>query len=258
VGVGRELQRAPQRQFVLGECGIAVVHQAQQQRMRRMVRLQVHHARLVGAPGPARDLHDQLRDPLGGAEIRAEQRLVDADHRHDREVRQVVTLGQHLRPHQDAGLVLGDAVEQRAQGLLAARRVAVDPQHRHVGKPFLQSGLDPLRARAERDQLGAATFGARCRRRALRAAVVAAQLVARAVERERAVAAPAARGPAAVVADQQRGVTAPVAEHQRLLAARHRGRDRIDQRRAEPVLDAQPARVEDLDGRRARIARARR
>ena len=46
------------------------------------------------------DLDQQLREFFARAEIRGKQAFVDADHRDEREVRQVVSLRQHLRAHQ--------------------------------------------------------------------------------------------------------------------------------------------------------------
>ena len=59
--------------------------------------LQHDAARIVAATRAAGDLRDELKRPLGGAKVRQRQRRVAGDHAHQRDVRIIQTLGDHLR-----------------------------------------------------------------------------------------------------------------------------------------------------------------
>ena len=72
--------------------------------MSRKLRLNQHLARPGAATRPASDLDNSLRQPLGRAEIGAEKPLVGIEHYNQGDVREVVALGDHLGPHQNAGL----------------------------------------------------------------------------------------------------------------------------------------------------------
>ena len=147
-----------------------------------------------------------------------EQAFVDADHRDQGQVRQVVALGQHLRADQDAGRVAEFAPAaipaHRGAGCCRDRRAA--PARREDARPAV-----PRAARCRRP--AAAAPGRRnpgtpaapawrapqwwhCRRRPPACTVIGG------------VAALALRAPAAVVAQQHRRVAAAVLEHQHLAA----------------------------------------
>ena len=99
------------------------------------------------AAGAARELGDQRERPLLGAEVREAQRRVGVDDDAERHVREVVPLGDHLRADEQPGGRGGEAGQQRGHGVLGARGVGVEPEHRHVER-FGELGLQPLRARA--------------------------------------------------------------------------------------------------------------
>ena len=54
------------------------------------------------AASAAGHLHDRLCESLGGAKVGAEQTLIGIQHHHQRQAREMMALGHHLRAHQDA------------------------------------------------------------------------------------------------------------------------------------------------------------
>ena len=64
-----------------------------------------------------------------------------------------MTLGEHLRAHEDARLALLDRGEQLVHRVLARGAVAVDPQHRVVREQNAQALLGALGTRADRSQV---------------------------------------------------------------------------------------------------------
>ena len=69
--------------------------------MIRVLGLQQNFAWLVGTPGAAGDLEYGLRESFAGAQIRAKQALVGVHNSDQRDIREVMALGQHLRSDQD-------------------------------------------------------------------------------------------------------------------------------------------------------------
>ena len=192
------------------------------------------------AAGAARHLEQQRGEPLGRAEIGAVERVVGAEHADQREAREIVALGEHLRADEDVDLAGVNALAHRGERALALRAVAVDAHDARCRKSRRERVLEPLRAVPERQQVDVAALRARARQALRVAAVVAAQLAVIAMDDEPRAAARAARLPAARRAQQRRRVAAAVDEHQRLLAAREPRLDRREQRRAR-CLRSSPA-----------------
>ena len=220
----REAGRLAQREFALGEGGVAAVEQDLQQRMLGMMRLQQHLAGRSARPArpatctsscasfsPARKSAENRPSsmPTTTTSVRS---------------RQVVALGQHLRADQDAGLrrrVRRSASQARRDGRCCRGRCAARGMSGNAPRSAssMRSVPMPCGCRPRLAQSGQASgaarvrrSGGRCRRRPSR------------VHGHRrdcpACAARALRAPAAVVAEQHRRVAAAVAEHQHLLAAR--------------------------------------
>ena len=82
--IWRPLRGLPLTHCRGGEALVATRQQALQQRMIRIFRLDQHFAALVLAPGAAGDLHDGLREALGGTKIGAEETLIGIEHHHQR------------------------------------------------------------------------------------------------------------------------------------------------------------------------------
>ena len=97
---------------------VAFGDQAREQRVLGKGGLNQHFPGARGAPGAARDLGDGLGQPLGGAKIAGEQPLIGIQDHHQAHVREVMSLGEHLRADQNARL----AADARARAPPAWRR----------------------------------------------------------------------------------------------------------------------------------------
>jgi hypothetical protein len=102
----------------------------------RIVRLHHDAPRQFAPAGPARDLRHELKDALGGAEVRHRERVVAAHHAHQRDAVNVVALGDHLRAHQQVDLARVQPRQQPFQVAAAAHRVAVHAADARAGKDF--------------------------------------------------------------------------------------------------------------------------
>src|ERR1700687_6321199 len=98
--------------------------------MLRILCLNQHLTTVALAPGTARNLHDRLRESLGGAEVGAEQALVGVEHDHERDAWKMVTLGHHLRADQDACFTRQDASYDGVELRRSRRAVAIEPDQR--------------------------------------------------------------------------------------------------------------------------------
>ena len=114
----------------------------------------------VGAAGAAGDLGEQLRHPLGGAEVGTEQATVGIGNHHQGQRRPVMALGQQLRADQDCGLAAVDAGHGSVELGAGTDAVAIDAQHRQLREMRLQLGVDALGADAAGEQLGVLALGA--------------------------------------------------------------------------------------------------
>ena len=99
-------QRAAARSLQGSGCEafVAAGEQALQQRVLGILGLDQHFATTVFAAGTSGDLHDGLREALGGTKIGAEQSLVGIEYHYQRQARKMMTLGHDLRAHEDARL----------------------------------------------------------------------------------------------------------------------------------------------------------
>ncbi len=203
--------------------------------MRGKVGLHDDLAWQTGASRAAGDLHQQRREALRGAEVRAVQRVVGAQHAHQRQPRKVVALREHLRADEDVELVRGHPLAHVGERVPRPRAVAVDACDARPGKRGRQRALEPLRAEAERHQVDVAALGTRTRHALRMSAVMAAQERRVAMRGEARAAARARRFPPARGADQRRREAAAIHEDQRLLAAREAFRDGRAHRLADAV-----------------------
>ena len=80
------------------------------------------------------DLREALCQAFGAAKIGAEETLIGIDYRHQREVREVMTLGQHLRADKNLSAAFGGACKGPAHGALQSHAVAVDSRQFVIGK----------------------------------------------------------------------------------------------------------------------------
>ena len=131
---------------------VGVMARRQRDRARAgRVRLHEHAPGPVRAapPGTAGELRDERERALLGAKVREAQRLVGVDHDAERDVREVMPLGDHLRADQHARRRRVKACEHR-RARVAAGGVGVEAQHRKAN-PAQRAGelvLEPLGAGA--------------------------------------------------------------------------------------------------------------
>lgn len=129
----RERRHAAQLSFLKQRPGallVALGHQAIEPRMLSVPGLDDDLSCFVCAAGPASDLHDCLDHLFLAPKVGAEQANVGIQNSHQRDIREMVTLGEHLCAQQDTGLPLIDFVRQLREGLTTPRRVAVNSEHR--------------------------------------------------------------------------------------------------------------------------------
>ena len=221
------------------ECGaqalaasrIAMFQQTAQHGVLRFVSLQNHFAGFFGTARTARHLRDQLAHAFQRAKIGAIERRIDIQDADQRQPGEVVALGQHLRADHDVNRAAADVAEQTLQFAAFAHAVGIKALDAMLGEGRAQPILHPFGSLAGRHQRFGATGPALRRHRLLRAAVMADQPAARAVQREPRVAVFARRLPAAVMTQQHRSVAAAVDENKRLPAGRKMLADGLEQRR---------------------------
>ncbi len=112
-----------------------------------------HASRSLPASGAARDLGQELERALGGAEIGQAERLVGRHDADERDAREIVTLGDHLRADEDVDLAALEAREDPLVLAAAAHGVAVHALDARRGRELAQHLLDLLGALPDRVQL---------------------------------------------------------------------------------------------------------
>ena len=189
--------------------------------------------RPVAAPGAARDLRQELEGTLRGAEVRQGQPDVGGDHAHEGHVREVMALGDHLRPDEDVDVAAGEAVEEGRGGAAAADRVTIETRDRHARVALDHLLLDALGPESDRLEVGSGAVAARPWTADAVVAVVAAHSPCRAVQGERHAAVRALQGPPALPAEERRREPAAIQQQQRLLPAGERLGEGVPQSPAE-------------------------
>ena len=96
-------------------------------------RLHDRLARLLAAAGAAGHLREQLKRPLGRAEVGHAEADVGRDDADQRHARKVVALGNHLRADQDVDLAVAEARQQRFERAPSADRVAIEARDARRG-----------------------------------------------------------------------------------------------------------------------------
>ena len=189
------------------------------ERMLGELRLDQHFARQFGAAGAAGDLHQLGKQALGCAAVGGEQRGIGTERTDQRQLGEVVPLGQHLRADEDVGLAGVNLLDEDFPLFPALGGIAVDAQDARLRKTFGKNGFDALRAAPERLDVLIAAGRASARHAALEAAVMTTQAPVGEMQNEIGSAARAMRNPAARGAGQHRRIAAPVEEDEALFAA---------------------------------------
>jgi len=108
----RQLRGGALIEQLVGEPAVVVRRQCLVDRMIGKVGLHDDSAREIGASGATRDLHQQRDKPFGCTKVGAVERIVGAEHADERKPGEVVSLGEHLRAHENidfAGMNAGYA-----------------------------------------------------------------------------------------------------------------------------------------------------
>ena len=218
---GRIFQLFAEFDFLFVKAGEIVAARVLDGRMKRRERLHEHLALDVAAPGAAGDLREQLEGALARAEIRLMQRKIGVNDADERDVREMQPFGNHLRADEDVGLARAKIAEHFSVIILALHRVGVHAPDARVREKFHEGFLDFLRAHT--GVADGRVFAFRIRARGghgvHESANVAAELLFRAMIREREAAIRALRDVTAFRALQRRRIAAPVQKQNRLLAA---------------------------------------
>ena len=127
------------------------------------------------AAGAAGGLHQKREQALGGAEVGAVQRTVGVHRGHQRDLAEVVPLGEDLRAHQHVDVAVVGLREAPGQLACAAYAVGIEPGNARTWQQGCQLLLELLGAAAERRDVEVAALRAGTRHAFGEAAVVAAQ-----------------------------------------------------------------------------------
>ena len=179
-------------------------------------------------------LRDELERALLGAEVRHAETRVGVDHGRERDVREVVSLGDHLRPDEHRALGGGEPPQRRRRlaGLLG--RVGVEPKALELGNVRLQLSLQPLRPGADPRELDRAAGGADVGRLCREPAVVAVERLV-AMQHERDVAIRATPRLAARAAVQRGREAAAIEQEDRFASALGELAELREQRRGQRI-----------------------
>ncbi len=112
-------QRVPK--FVLGKCGL--------------------NENLTGAAftsGSSSDLNDRLGHALSAAKIGAEQALIGINNSHQRQIRKVMSLGEHLCANQDVGAARSRVLKRCMHRTFSLCAVAVNSTDLSGGKSLVE------------------------------------------------------------------------------------------------------------------------
>ena len=175
----------------------------------------------TAASGAARHLREQLKGALRGAEIGHAEADIGGHHAHQRHVRNIVALGDHLRAHQHVVIALAEVVEDGLVLPLAGHRVAIEARDARGREGAVQLLFHALAADAQKVNMLALALRALAGHLLGIAAVVAEQAPVALVISQGQRAVDALHALAAGAAGHEAGEAAPVEQHDGLLAALH-------------------------------------
>src|SRR5262245_9925806 len=204
----------------------------------------------------ARDLGQQLKSPLGGAEIRHAEPGVYGDHADQSHVVEVVPLGDHLRADHQVDVAGGEFVDQLFKAPPPPRGVAVQARDAEFGVHLFQQHFDLFGPLADILDVRPFALLSGPRDRLSVAAVMEDQsrVEYRIVQHYNAIR--TGRSIAAAPAEHEGRIASAVEQHQRLLAAlvifREAGERLVREYPLLAVFLENPAHVDGMDfGQRA-------
>src|SRR5690349_14866142 len=115
----------------------------------RMIGLNEYSAGAIATSGAAGNLSNQLKSSFCGTKIRQRQPGVDRDYAHERDVREIVTLREHLRADQQIQLAFFKVKQGLFEFAPAGLRVAIDAADPQIRKALVQQFFDLFRAFAD-------------------------------------------------------------------------------------------------------------
>src|SRR6266436_5270763 len=124
------------------------------------VGLQYDFAGRLAASGASRYLRQQLEGSLSRTKIGQTQRDIRAHHTHERDAVHVVSLGNHLRAHQQIKLALVERVEHALEILIPAHRIAIEPPDPCRREHAVQQLFELLRTGSEKIHVLTSTLSA--------------------------------------------------------------------------------------------------
>ena len=93
-------------------------------------------------------MRHQLKRPLRRAEIGQVQRRIGIDYPHQRHVRKIQSLGDHLCAQQNLHLPLAKRRQCPIVAAMRLHRIGIHPQHARLRKPRPHLRFQPLRAQS--------------------------------------------------------------------------------------------------------------
>ena len=226
----RRVQRvASLIKIVVGKDRTVMFSDGANDRILRQVGLDDHLAGAIAATGTARHLFQQVVGALPCAKVRQLEGKVGIDHAHERDLRKIETLCDHLGAQQHGTIGRIELLEQLFVRILAARGIGIHANNDDtLGKHLVQCVLDLLSAQTHFSQVATAAFRATARGRGIRlhapirTACVTLQRVRALMIRKRGGAVVAGGDAAALAAHQERRkATAVVQQHGFFAALDH-------------------------------------
>ena len=132
VGMSADARRPP---LAVDESRISRLDQRAQVGVLGVERLNPDLPRAVAPTRAPGNLDDELSGAFRRAEIRRKETAIRIENRHQRDVRKVMALGEHLRSDEYGRIPFGDGGEVRLETPRAPDRVAVDTIQGYVGMP---------------------------------------------------------------------------------------------------------------------------
>ena len=149
VGVRRGEGRFADGKLGFRELGCIVGAHMHQGVMLGLIGLDDHPPRRRPTTGTAGHLGQQVKGALGGTKIGEVERHVRQHRSHQRDVGEVVALGQNLRADDQVVTTLADALQHAFQCPFPAQRIAIHAQDTGLGKKPAHLLLDPLGAESD-------------------------------------------------------------------------------------------------------------
>ncbi len=144
MGRRRILHQLPIGNLLLIEARIILSGRMYDAVMLRLIGLDHHFARLLPPSGPSGSLGEQLKSPLPGPVIVLVQRQIRRQNTYQCHIGKIMSLHDHLRPHQDIRLFIRKGRQDLLIALLRPGRIGIHAQHARLRELLMQRFLDLL------------------------------------------------------------------------------------------------------------------